>query len=198
VKAMPRSKEQFEDMRQKSKSTIIETALRLFATKGYHSTSISAIAKEAGIAVGLMYNYFSSKEELLVSIIDDNFRQLIESVSHETGEINETTDIHILIDSMMSAIINSNFSWKLIISIMFQPDISENAQKYINGFFLHQVNLYESYFRKKGIKNPQESAKALAAVVHGAFLNYACSDNAEEFKFIRDTVIDKLLTNGLQ
>ncbi len=194
---MPRSKEQFEDMRQKSKSIIIETALKLFATKGYHSTSISSIAKEAGIAVGLMYNYFSSKEELLISIIDDNFKQLFEMVSHETGAINETTDVHVLIDSMMSAIINSNFSWKLIISIMFQPDVSANAQKYIDSFFLHQTYMFESYFRKKGINNPQESARALAAVVHGAFLNYACSDNVEEFKFVRDTVIDKLLKNGL-
>ncbi|MDV7394640.1 helix-turn-helix domain-containing protein, partial [Arthrospira platensis SPKY1] len=47
----------------------MEKALELFAEKGFASTSISQIAKEAGISKGLMYNYFESKEQLLHEII---------------------------------------------------------------------------------------------------------------------------------
>ncbi|MFC3886219.1 TetR/AcrR family transcriptional regulator [Bacillus songklensis] len=47
---------------------IIETAMKLFSQKGYHSTSIQEIAENSGIAKGSIYNYFSSKEHLFMSI----------------------------------------------------------------------------------------------------------------------------------
>jgi AcrR family transcriptional regulator len=47
---------------------IIETAIKLFAEKGFHSTSIQEIADAVGIAKGSMYLYFKSKDDLLLSI----------------------------------------------------------------------------------------------------------------------------------
>lgn len=49
--------------------TIIEQAMKLFATKGYHSTSIKEIADESGIAKGTFYNYFESKQDIMLSIL---------------------------------------------------------------------------------------------------------------------------------
>ncbi len=46
----PRTKAQFEEIRQKSRENIENIALELFALKGYHATSISQIAKKAGIS----------------------------------------------------------------------------------------------------------------------------------------------------
>ena len=54
---MPKTKEQFEEIRNKSKAAIIEAALELFANNGFHNTSITQIAKKAGVSKGLMYNY---------------------------------------------------------------------------------------------------------------------------------------------
>src|SRR5688572_928110 len=51
------------------KEVIIKSALKLFATQGYASTPVSLIAKTAGVSQGLMYNFFSSKEELLREMI---------------------------------------------------------------------------------------------------------------------------------
>jgi len=56
-------------MRQVSEQAIKQAALELFAHHGYHSTSISQIAKEANVSKGLVYNYFDSKEELLRHIV---------------------------------------------------------------------------------------------------------------------------------
>ena len=44
------------------KQEILETAMKLFAEKGYEKTSISDIAKEIGVAQGLCYRYFPSKD----------------------------------------------------------------------------------------------------------------------------------------
>nr|WP_322863345.1 MULTISPECIES: TetR/AcrR family transcriptional regulator [Malaciobacter] len=46
------------------KNSIIQTALKLFSTKGFYNTTIPDIAKSMQMSVGNMYNYFASKEEL--------------------------------------------------------------------------------------------------------------------------------------
>lgn len=195
---MPRTKEQFQEMRLKSKNVIIETSLRLFITKGYHSTSISDIAKESGVAVGLMYNYFNSKEALLSSIIDDNFEQLFMSVKKELGEDNNTIDVRKMIDIILENIINQNQSWKLIMSVTFQPDISKYIKGKIEGFYLHQKDIFLNYFVAKGVPKPKESSEVLVAVLHGACMNYAYSDNTEELQLMRRTIIEKLLEEGTE
>ncbi|PLX21155.1 MAG: hypothetical protein C0599_08290 [Salinivirgaceae bacterium] len=52
------------------KEKIVDAAITLFGENGFHNTSISQIAKNAGVSKGLMYNYFESKEELLKYIFD--------------------------------------------------------------------------------------------------------------------------------
>ncbi|MFW5756578.1 MAG: TetR/AcrR family transcriptional regulator, partial [Tangfeifania sp.] len=70
---MPRSSEQFNDIRKQKKKLIMDTALELFAENGFHATSISQIAKKAGISKGLAYNYFESKDEILDQIVKSGF-----------------------------------------------------------------------------------------------------------------------------
>lgn len=47
---------------------IREAAVTVFATKGFHETRVSDIAKEAGVAHGLVYHYFSGKDQLLQDV----------------------------------------------------------------------------------------------------------------------------------
>ena len=44
---------------------ILDSAVRVFARQGFHTCRVSDIADEAGVAYGLVYHYFSSKEEIL-------------------------------------------------------------------------------------------------------------------------------------
>lgn len=53
----------------KKQINILEAALRLFAVEGYHSTSTSKIAKEAGVSEGLIFRHFKNKEGLLEAIL---------------------------------------------------------------------------------------------------------------------------------
>ena len=43
---------------------IIDTAVRVFATRGYHDTAVKNIADAAGIAMGSIYQYFKNEEDL--------------------------------------------------------------------------------------------------------------------------------------
>jgi TetR/AcrR family transcriptional regulator, fatty acid metabolism regulator protein len=58
---------------------ILDAAVRVFATKGYHTCRVGDIAEEAGIAHGLLYHYFASKEEVLHTVFRENWSELLEA-----------------------------------------------------------------------------------------------------------------------
>ncbi len=49
---------------------ILRAAIEVFASKGYHGCRIADVAREAGVAYGLVYHYFKNKEELLSSVFE--------------------------------------------------------------------------------------------------------------------------------
>ncbi|MGW1237127.1 MULTISPECIES: TetR/AcrR family transcriptional regulator [Streptomyces] len=55
---------------EQTRTLILETALRLFAERGYDRTTMRAIAQEAGVSVGNAYYYFTSKEHLVQGFYD--------------------------------------------------------------------------------------------------------------------------------
>jgi AcrR family transcriptional regulator len=60
---------------------LLDAAVRVFAKKGYHACRVGDIAKEAGVAYGLLYHYFSSKEEVLETIFRETWTAMLEAVS---------------------------------------------------------------------------------------------------------------------
>ena len=57
---------------------ILDAAVRVFARSGYHGARVGDIAEEAGVAHGLLYHYFSSKEEVLQTVFSENWGELLE------------------------------------------------------------------------------------------------------------------------
>ncbi len=59
--------------------------MRVFARSGYHGSRVGDIAEEAGVAHGLLYHYFSSKEEVLATVFRENWRGLLEALHRIEG-----------------------------------------------------------------------------------------------------------------
>lgn len=55
------------------KKTLQEKALSLFCSNGYQQTTTNQIAREAGMSIGSLYEYYANKEEILYDIVDDYF-----------------------------------------------------------------------------------------------------------------------------
>jgi AcrR family transcriptional regulator len=67
---------------------LLDAAVRVFARKGFHASRVGDIAEEAGVAHGLLYHYFKSKDQVLEAVFHENWSVLlarIESVE-ETEE----------------------------------------------------------------------------------------------------------------
>jgi len=59
---------------------ILDAAVRVFARSGFHGARVGDVAEEAGVAYGLVYHYFKSKEELLETIFRDTWTQMLARV----------------------------------------------------------------------------------------------------------------------
>lgn len=60
---------------------LLETALRVFAERGYHNASMNDIAVEAGVTKPVLYQHFTSKRELFAELLDDVGRELQETIT---------------------------------------------------------------------------------------------------------------------
>ena len=74
---MPERTNAHEDKRR----LLLDAAVRVFARKGYHAARVGDIAEEAGVAYGLLYHYFSSKEEVLRNVFRETWRALIATIN---------------------------------------------------------------------------------------------------------------------
>jgi TetR/AcrR family transcriptional regulator, fatty acid metabolism regulator protein len=59
---------------------ILDAAIKVFARQGFHSTRVSDIADEAGVAYGLVYHYFNSKEEVLNELFTERWSLLLVAI----------------------------------------------------------------------------------------------------------------------
>lgn len=66
--------------RARRRKTVLDAALRVFSTKGYHQTRISDIIEEASIARGTFYLYFDSKSAIFLELIDLLVQRIGENV----------------------------------------------------------------------------------------------------------------------
>lgn len=71
---------------------IIEAAVHVIAENGYHSSQVSKIAQQAGVADGTIYLYFKNKEDILVSVFREKMGHFVDRISHSInnkGQANE-------------------------------------------------------------------------------------------------------------
>src|SRR5439155_17270991 len=76
-RSIARSRPQDESGRVEKRKRILDAAIRVFADHGYHGSRVADIARDAGVAHGLLYHYFASKEDVLRTIFAENWGQLI-------------------------------------------------------------------------------------------------------------------------
>jgi TetR/AcrR family fatty acid metabolism transcriptional regulator len=62
---------------REKRKLILDAAIRVFAEHGYHGARVGDIAEDAGVAHGLLYHYFASKDDVLQTIFTENWGELI-------------------------------------------------------------------------------------------------------------------------
>ena len=129
-----------EDIRIKRKQQIMNAALKVFADNGIRLTKVSMITEEAGISHGLLYHYFSSKEEVLheslkwaVSEVEEDMQEILNCYESPIDRIKAFTKFAFIEG-------NSNI-FRILQHIYRANEIPENTIELIES----HGNLYEQF-----------------------------------------------------
>ena len=164
----PRTQEQFEKMRESRRHQIMEAALELFASEGYSHCSISQLASHAGISKGLLYNYFSSKEALLIEIIEEGMHDIMAMIDPNLDGTLEPEEVEGFIRSTFSGIRENLQFWILFINVVLQPPVKEFLEgKPFSGIMDRFGPKLIEYFEKMGYEDPMLEMLTFSAMMEG-------------------------------
>ncbi len=187
----PRTESQNAEIREKTRATILESALALFAIRGFHGTSIDAIASRADISKGLLYHYFAGKKKILEAIIYDGLAE-IETLFADTAVIEDPFQhIAVLIERSLTLAENNEHFWRLYTSLLLQPDVWKDFQNQFLAFAENTTDLLEGLFRDAGVENPREEALLLLAIFDGVGLHAIINRAAYPLAAVKNLLIKK-------
>ena len=194
----PRSAKQINDIRKQKKELIMETALELFAENGFHATSMSQIAKKAGISKGLTYNYFESKKEILDELIQHGFDTIYENLDlNKDGIVTRDEFIYFIRNNF--ALVRENLEhWKLFFSLMLQPKIAESFTKEYKTKGEPFFRMMYEFIKSQGSEDPEGDMMAISAMIEGAFLYCVAAPDLFPMDKLEEKVIDacfKIINN---
>ena len=190
----PRTKAQFEEIRQKSRENIENIALELFALKGYHSTSIAQIAEKAGISKGLLYNYYESKEHLLEIVIMKVYDEIIRIVQMSTNLPAKKQIEQMIIQTTDHLKKNITF-WRLYLFLVHQSDVQKKMQALYEKMRDDYMNFIIKLFEEIGSKNPEMEAMMLGTLFDGIGLNYVTAPDGYPIDEMSDYLIEVFVKN---
>ncbi len=189
----PRTKEQFDEIRKIRKRSIMATALKCFAERGFQTVTVSRVAEEAGISKGLMYNYFESKEALLKEIILDGIRQMMAEVEELQGdEITRETLIR-LIERNIQMMKTEFHYWKLYIAVITQPGVSDLIKEELNEMIAAYLVPISAYYQKKGVKNPLAYSLLIGSLMDGIAMDYVIAPEEYPLDDVKNLIIELLI-----
>lgn len=168
----PRSAEQFEEMREQSRRQILNAALELFATSGYHTTSVEAVARRAKVSKGLIYNYFESKEQLLEAIIMGTMAHIAEEMVPLAQEPDPRVRVRTFVDSMFAMVKESGRFWSLYFSLLLQPSIPDELRLRFVGFMKETLGMFTQAFEHLGSRHAYAQAWMFGAMLDGLTMYY--------------------------
>jgi AcrR family transcriptional regulator len=170
---MPRTPEENDRIRQASKEKIRAAAIELFMKQGYYATSISAIAKQAGISKGLLYSYYKGKEELLSEMVDARINEVVEVMEKAAGVETPGEQIKYIVNGAIDTIHKNPEIHRFYLHLQTLPEADEELIKYSHlliGENAKQFELQCEIFERMGEKEPRKRSLYFSSVLQGIML----------------------------
>jgi AcrR family transcriptional regulator len=170
---VPRTPEENERIRQASKEKIRAAAIELFMNQGYYATSISDIAKQAGISKGLLYSYYKGKEELLSEMVKARIGEVVEVMAGAFHLESPTEQIKSIVNGAIDNIQTNPEVHRFYLHLQTQPKADEELIKYSHLIIEENARQFEmqcEIFEKMGVENPKQRSLYFSTVLQGIML----------------------------
>ncbi len=187
----PRSPEQFAEIRELRKHQILEAALHVFAEDSYHGSSMAAVAKKAKISKGLIYNYFKSKEEILVSLVIDVFDEVMDQMDLNLDKPLDKDGFIKVIEKSVDEVVKNPQRWKLYMSLSFQPDVTPILMAQMLPKIQPFMVAVNNYFMGKGYEDPMTMMRYYSAVLDGVQMHILMDPDNFPVEKVKQMMIDQ-------
>lgn len=189
----PKTVEQFEEIRVSRITQIKDVALELFAEHGYAHTSISRIAKSAGISKGLLYNYFDSKEDLLKQIMEDGMQEMLNFFDPNHDGVLTREEFIFFLNEVFDLMKRKQLFYKLYFSLVMQPSVMKLFEERLKAIITPLLNILSDYYKRKGSTDPEAEAMLVGSLLDGIGFNYVL--NIEQFPIdqVKKIFLEKFL-----
>ena len=154
------------DSDQTTRERIVAGALKLFAERGYGSTSVKAIAQHAGVSQGLMYNYFPNKATLLKEIFLAGLRD-VQASWRDVPESDPLDNLRSLLDESFRLVAEHASFWRLFYSLRSQRAVAAELANELGAWSALIHERLERYCRELDLARPEVEARVLFAFIDG-------------------------------
>jgi len=190
-----------EQLRQQKRAEICAAAEKLFAANGFAYTTISSIAKEAGVSHATVFTYFSSKEDLIYDVVMEPLqesRQRLESIIAENKPVVET--LRAIVQEHIKMVVERRTYLRLTQQVLGHPEQYPDLTRSVMNYGEDFVNMLATLIEKGqaiGILEPGDPRAigwAYFSFFNGAGLIFI--DSSEDF--VQPTAEYALRTFGIR
>lgn len=174
-------------MQKTKKEIILDTALDLFADRGYDATPTSLIAKEAGVSEGLIFKHYISKENLLEAVVKAGYRRITDKSKGLVEENDPNKLISNVLDMPQKLVEDERSFWRM----QFRLVDEEIAQKHHLRYSHSVMQKLVEAFRKLGYEEPELETEVLMLLVEGLWRAYLSNEDRSHFSKMLDLIKKK-------
>jgi AcrR family transcriptional regulator len=195
---MPRTPAENDRIRHTTTEKLLKTALSLFCDKGYHSTSIEDIARQAEISKGLLYHYFKSKEEVLAALVEIRINDVLVVMNAAKAKSTPAKQIRHIAEGALEDVRQKPEVFRFYLNLFTQPKLDPVVAKYSQKLMDEQARQFEvqtEMFEELGIKNPRQRSLYFSSTLQGIMLMYSTYPKTFPLNQIKAQVIAEFCNN---
>ncbi|MGV0029090.1 TetR/AcrR family transcriptional regulator [Phormidesmis priestleyi] len=173
---MPRTVAENDRIRRATTEQILNTALSLFCEKGYHSTSIEDIARQAEISKGLLYHYFKSKEEVLAALVEIRINDVLVVMNAAQTKSTPAQQIQHIAEGALDDVRRKPDIFRFYLNLFTQPRLDPVVAKYTQKLMDEQAQQFKvqtEMFEALGVENPRMRSLYFSSTLQGIMLMYS-------------------------
>ena len=188
-----------QEKSQQTMQELMTSAIELFGTKGFASTSVAEITDNAGYAKGSFYRHWNSKDELFLQIVEQKFKQYRASRHDRVQKAADLREAMNLIWDFLETIVSDRNWSSIFLEFTVYSATSESLRKLMNQSDYRLSNKVFADLVRTHVETdfPPEKIGALnTALFEGYLIHRALGTEVLSLAEVREAAISLALMNG--
>lgn len=173
---------------QDSRDEILRTAIRLFARRGFHETSMSEVAREARVSKALIFWHFKTKEELFLAVLNRLLEPYLIDFTEELGALDARAQLHRLVELYLLFVRDNAASVRFFLGQLLHgeevpAELSKQVMRLYEGYRELMVDIIRRAQDKQLCARdiaPEAAAHFMISALNGSLIGFLFTGGSTE------------------